>query len=154
MFRNTPTTKHQEFGNVYKACGGEKVINIGLKNVKCLTQKGDVQTIPFQIGDLVTRGLLAVSQLASLGAGVWFGPEPQFESFIVWDRNAFIAANGPKLPIALNNGTYHIGVHEVYHKKGSLAGVDGDITPQGGETPQNFEQNDHLMLSPGGETPT
>ena len=31
MFKNTPTIKHKEFGNTYKACGGEQVTNIGLK---------------------------------------------------------------------------------------------------------------------------
>ena len=86
MFQNTPTLRHSEFGRTYAACGGETVMNIGLKNLKCLFGQGDVKHIPFQVGDKVTRGLLAVSQLAALGAGIWFGPGPNFESYVVWDR--------------------------------------------------------------------
>ena len=61
MFKNTPTKKHKEFGSVYKACGGENVINIGMENVKCITKEGDIRTLPFQVNDLLTCGLLAVS---------------------------------------------------------------------------------------------
>ena len=49
---------------------------------------GDIRVLPFQVGDLVTRGLLAVSQLAQLGAGIWFGPGPVFIiKYIYIDRN-------------------------------------------------------------------
>ena len=139
MFKNTPTKKHKEFGSVYKACGGENVINIGMKSVKCITKEGDIRTLSFQVGDLVTRGLLAVSQLASLGAGIWFGPGPQFESYIVWDKSAFIAAQGPRIPITLNNGTYQIGVREVFEEGGlNAVGEGGEETPRPeGEDPQS-----------------
>ena len=95
MFKNTPLSRPSDQGRTYGACGGEAVINLGCKNAKCITHDG-IHTLPFQVGDRITRGLLAVSQLASLGAGIWLGPAPEYKSYIVWGKNAFIAAAGPK----------------------------------------------------------
>ena len=110
MFVNTKTEKHSEFGRTYAACGGETVTNLGIKSVCCVVNdiehQGNVtKTLNFQVGDRVTRGLLAVSQLCCSGAGVWFGPGPEFKSCIVWDKNAFIAAEGPKSDIFVKSGT-------------------------------------------------
>ena len=82
MFPNTPIKKHNEVGRTYGACGGETVTNVGVKDVRCLMSDGSSKSLKFQVGDKITRGLLAVSQLASSGAGVWFGPGPEYESFI------------------------------------------------------------------------
>ena len=119
MFKNTPTRRHEEFGRTYAACGGETVNNIGLKNLKCLLDNGDIRNIPFQVGDKVTRGLLAVSQLADLGAGIWFGPGPDFESYVVWDREAFVASAGPKQQLFMKNGTCTMPIREIFDNKSS-----------------------------------
>ena len=92
---------------------GETVTNLGVKNVKCLLGNGSIKPLKFQVGDKITRGLLAVSQLAQSGAGVWFGPAPEYESFIVWDKLAKVSSNRDRLPINLINGTYQMGVVEV-----------------------------------------
>ena len=83
MFKNTPcNSNHKDFGKTYAACGGETVTNMGLKIVKCLLPSDDenpiCKSLKFQVGDLVTRGLLSVSQVCNIGAGVWFGPGPDF----------------------------------------------------------------------------
>ena len=100
MFKNTPIIKHDECGRTYAACGGETVTNMGLRSVKCIlpSDRNDVihKNLNFQVGDLVTRGLLSVSQLCSMGAGVWCGPAPEYKSYIVWDKDCFIASAGPK----------------------------------------------------------
>ena len=103
MFKNTKTHHHSEVGRTYGACGGETVTNLGVKNVNCLLGNGSVKPLKFQVGDRITRGLLAVSQLAQSGAGVWFGPAPAYESHIVWDPEAFVAASWPKTNIILKN---------------------------------------------------
>ncbi len=117
MFHNTKVVKHSEFGRTYAACGGETVTNLGVKNVKCMLSNSEIKSMPFQIGDRVTRGLLAVSQLAALGAGTWFGPGPNFDSYVVWDREAFVVASGPKQELQRKNGTYTLPVREVVEKK-------------------------------------
>ena len=53
IFQHTPAIKHEEFGRTYAACGGETVINLGVKNVKCLLSSGDIKSIPFQVGDKI-----------------------------------------------------------------------------------------------------
>ena len=72
-FSNTPTAKHAEYGCTYKACGGEVVTNIRQKTAKCKFNEGFDKLVEFQVGDNITKGLLAVSKLAQSGAGVWFG---------------------------------------------------------------------------------
>ena len=78
---------------------GETVTNLGLKLVKCILPSDNdnpiYKNLSFQVGDLATRGLLAVSQLCSLGADVWFGPGPEYKSFITLDKGAFVASAGP-----------------------------------------------------------
>ena len=93
LFPNTKTHKHDEVGRPYGACGGEAVTNIGCKAVDCLLEDGTVKSLKFQVGGKVTRGLLALSQLACSGAGVWFGPGPEYESFIVWNKEATVISN-------------------------------------------------------------
>ena len=61
----------------------------------------NVQKFDFQIGDKITRSLLSVSKVCEGGSGVWFGPAPSYESFIVHDRDAFVAAAGSKTLIFL-----------------------------------------------------
>ena len=125
VFSNTKTTKHAEYGCTYKACGGEVVTNIGQKSVNCKFNEGFSKTLDFQVGDKIIKGLLAVSKLAQSGAGVWFGPAPAYESHIVWDPEAFVAAAGPKAKIIFKNGTYHLPVTEIF-KTRELNGADND----------------------------
>ena len=70
--------------------------------------------LEFQIGDKIIKSLLAVSKLVQSGAGVWFGPAPAYESHIVWDPDALVAAQGPKAEIILKNGTYHLPIRELF----------------------------------------
>ena len=72
-----PLELSSDSGHEYGACGGEPVRNIGKKVV---SYQKHVK-IEFQIGDKITRCLLAVSTLAARGAGVWFGPKPDYKSF-------------------------------------------------------------------------
>ena len=65
----------------------------------------------------VIKSLLAVSKLAQSGAGVWFGPAPAYESHIVWDPDASVAAQGPKAEIILKNGTCHLPIRELFRDK-------------------------------------
>ena len=145
MFKNTPTRRHEEFGRTYAACGGETVNNIGIKNLKCLLDNGDIKNIPFQVGDKVTRGLLAVSQLANLGAGIWFGPGPNFESYVVWDREAFVASAGPRQQLSMNNGTYTMPIREITNKRDVVTPLIGqerkrkEIAALGDEDPPHGE---------------
>ena len=162
MFPNTKIDKHNEVGRTYGACGGETVTNLGLKNVKCLLSDGTTKQLKFQVGDKITRGLLAVSQLAASGAGTWFGPGPEYQSFVVWDKDAQVISNKTKVPINLHNGTYQMGIIE--SSSGTLAnaglngaedegyspmspGPGGEVTPVGGDVAPDpgFE--------PGGGTP-
>ena len=94
VFTNTPIAQSKEMGRSYGACGGEEVVNLGTKKVKALTKEGKIIDIQYQVGDKITRPLTAVSQLAAKGMGVWFGPGPKFESYIVQDPRAFVAHNG------------------------------------------------------------
>ena len=145
MFKNTKTCSHSEVGRTYGACGGEAVTNLGVKNVSCLLGNGSVKPLKFQVGDKITRGLLAVSQLAQSGAGVWFGPAPNYESFIVWDKLAKVSSNEDKLPISLINGTYQMGIVEVngsvcdarlpQSARPVLAGADSPVVNEGEGTP-------------------
>ena len=148
MFPNTKINKHTEVGRTYGACGGETVTNLGLKNVKCLLSDGTTKQLKFQVGDKITRGLLAVSQLAASGAGTWFGPGPEYQSFVVWDKNAHVISDETKIPMSLNNGTYQMGIidsNDGTPAHAGLSGADddgytplspgpgGDVTPVGGD---------------------
>ena len=90
-FPNTKITCSAETGRTYGACGGETVTNLGAKSARCLFSNKDLENNPviktfnMQIGDLISRGLLAVSQICAMGAGVWFGPGPAFKSYITWN---------------------------------------------------------------------
>ena len=123
--------------------GGETVTNLGLKNVKCLLNNENHNDDPiykefkFQVGDLITRGLLSVSQLCSMGAGVWFGPAPEYKSFIVWDKESFVAAAGPKTSILMKNGTYIMPIREIFDEKGDFHDVEGEAKAPPGQSPSS-----------------
>ena len=131
-----------------------------MKSVECLLPCNNTETIhkvlDFQVGDLVTRGLLAVSQLCSLGAGVWFGPGPEFKSYIVWDREAFIAAAGPKPEINMKNGTYVLPIREVYKSRSDGSPLndvegeraEGEQSPSAGQGPAS-SSSDPVHVDPG-----
>ena len=87
--------------------------------MKCMLSDGTTKQLKFQVGDKITRGLLAVSQLAASGAGTWFGPGPEYQSFVVWDKDAQVISNKAKVPITLHNGTYQMGIIE--SSSGTLA---------------------------------
>ena len=93
-----------------------------------------IKTIKFPVGDLVTRGLLAVSQVCALGAGVWFGPGSEFRSCIVWDKEAFVASAGPKTELTMKNCTYLLPSREVF-KNDVIGGVEGEAEPLPGQEP-------------------
>ena len=127
-FKSTPIEKHSEVGQKYGACGGETVTNIGVKNVTLKTHNKNIK-IPFQIGDTITRCLLAVSTLASIHAGLWFGPAPDFDSYIAWDGKPH-SAN--KTDLHLVNGTYQISLNEISgHLSAAELGAN-DVPGEGG----------------------
>ena len=108
-FPHTPLLRAADFGSHYGACGGETVTNIGEKKVTCLTTENEITQIEFQVGDKITRSLVAVSKLCEAGCTVQFGPAPQYESHID-------LPSGARIPIALQNGTYKMPVKEVVFK--------------------------------------
>ena len=126
-FPNTVIDKSNDIGKIYGACGGEGVTNLGEKAVEFITKEGIISKITYQIGDKITRPLTAVSQLAAQGKGVWFGPAPAYESFIVDDPNAFVAYNGNKINIDLCNGVYELEVKELFPDPCmDVGGIDDD----------------------------
>ena len=60
--------------------------------------------IKFQVGDRVTRGLLAVSQLCCSGAGVWFVQTPRGKRFGVGGRGRGGDMPRPSTPLAHKRG--------------------------------------------------
>ena len=70
-----PNTKlninNRENGKQYGACGGETVKNIGSKALSCVTSGGVQHTYTFQVGDKLTKPLLAVSKVCSEKKGVF-----------------------------------------------------------------------------------
>ena len=66
--------------------------NIGSKQVKCLTGSGTIHEYTFQVCDKITKPLLAVSKICESGKGVWMGPGPKYEAFIVDDPDAFVVS--------------------------------------------------------------
>ena len=90
--------------------------NIGFKDVTYMTREGQRRKHVFQVGDKITRSLLAVSQECASGRGIWFGPGPEFKSFICHDPEAFVAHNGDVTAIYLNNGVYELDVREIIGK--------------------------------------
>ena len=100
---------------------------MGLRKVHCMFNSDVRKMQEFQIGDRITRSLLAGSKLAQAGAGLWFGPAPAYESYIVWDPEAFVASSGPKTKIIFKNGTYHVPIREIF--KGIMTGMMNYIVP-------------------------
>ena len=134
-FPETPINPNSsEVGKCYGACGGETVKNIGEKRPKCLTPSGTIQEHTFQVGDKITKPLLAVSKICEKQQGVWFGPGPAFESFICTDPEAFVVHTGEKIQIELQNGTYNMTCREVIGEP-KASGLQA-VGPAGeGETP-------------------
>ena len=103
--------------------------NIGYRDVQYVTRENKTKEHRFQIGDKITRSLLAVSQECAAGRGVWFGPGPEFKSFICNDPDAFVAHNGDVTKIHLNNGVYELDMREIIkHSKGTL-NANEDLDP-------------------------
>ena len=73
-------------------------------------------SVDFEIGDKITKPLIAVSEQCSKKRGVFFGPAPKYESFIVYDPDVFCCYKGPITPINLRNGTYEIDIKENTHR--------------------------------------
>ena len=142
-FVNTETnTKNHDYGHAYGACGGETVRNIGSKFVQLSTETG-TQSYEFQIGDKLTKPLLAVSKICESGKAVFFGPGPRYESYILNDPEAIAIGNGTKTSIVLHNGTYISQAHEAYKAKGSLGPIDDDTVrlPQSSESQSSNHQS-------------
>ena len=66
---------------------------MGTKEVTCLTQQNTKFTPKFQIGNKITKNLLSVSQLCSMGCSVYFGPAPSYDAYICHDPNGFMCHN-------------------------------------------------------------
>ena len=58
-----------EYGKCYGACGGETVKNIGEKNVGFVSGSGTIHKYDFQVGDRITKPLLAVSKICESKRG-------------------------------------------------------------------------------------
>ena len=123
-FPNTPSFWTPKVGRVYGACGGEVVKNIGTKTVNYETENHMNYSIDFEVGDKITKPLIAVSEQCSRGRGVFFGPGPKFEAYIVHDPDVFCCYKGPITPIYLRNGTYEIDIREKYVTQ--IGGFDDD----------------------------
>ena len=68
---------NRENGKQYGACGGEAVKNIGSKAFSCVTSGGIQHTYTFQVGDKLTKPLLAVSKVCKEKKGVFFWTRPE-----------------------------------------------------------------------------
>ena len=123
MFPLTPKRKSDGIGKLYAACGGETVMNVGQKHVRFQTADGKSKHITFELGDRITRGLLAVSTLTAQGAGVWFGPAPEHASYVAWDGKPL---STDKSPLELCRGTYQLGIFEQDARVKSPIGAFGD----------------------------
>ena len=125
-FPHTPLHKTSETGKQYGACGGNAVTNIGTKHVHFVPHNGKHNTITFQVGDKITRNLLAVSSLCAAGKTVVFGPAPTYTSYISNDPDTFTCHNGDITKINIKNGVYEINMKEIYQAHGVHA-----VTPTG-----------------------
>ena len=94
-FPNTSAVKTDEYGKVYGACGGEFVTNLGCKTVKCLTRNGKTFDAKFQVGNKITKNLLAVSQLCSMGFSVIFGPSGRVWGTFGGHSGRILVISGP-----------------------------------------------------------
>ena len=74
-----------EYGKCYGACGGETVRNMGQKDVGFVSGSGTIHKYDFQVGDKITKPLLAVSKICESKKGVFFGPAPRYEPYIIDD---------------------------------------------------------------------
>ena len=81
-----------------------------MKHVKYLTKHGKIRSSILQVGDKITKPLLAVSQECAAGNAVFFGPGPEFESYVIHDPKARVIHNGEVTKIMLNNGVYEMHV--------------------------------------------
>ena len=82
-----------EYGKCSGACGGETVKNIGEKNVGFVSGSGTIHKYDFQVGDKITKPLLAVSKVCESKKGVFFGPAPEYRSYIIDDPHAFMVGD-------------------------------------------------------------
>ena len=95
----------------YGACGGETVLNVGSKTPNLTTSKGPDHSYTFQVGDKITKTLLAVSKICEKGKMVIFGPGPEYKSYIVHDPSCVgLKAGTLTEVISLENGTYFFAV--------------------------------------------
>ena len=122
-FPNTPIHWTPKVGRVYGACGGEVVKNIGSKTVHFKTDDDKSFNTEFEIGDKITKPLIAVSHECSKGKAVFFGPGPKYESMIIEDPSALCVYSGPVTHVKLRNGTYELDMREQYSR--DLNNIDG-----------------------------
>ena len=130
-FKHTEIKRTRESGKIYGACGGEPVVNMGSKTVTYATRNGKIRKAEFQVGDNITRPLLAVSQECAKGNWVIFGPGPKYESYICHDPETFVCHNNDVTKIDINNGIYEISMKELYAIP-EISGVDEEAETQGG----------------------
>ena len=117
------------YGKSYGACGGEAVRSIGAKHLSCVSGSGVKHKYTFQVGDRITKPLLAVSKICEQGQAVFFGPGPKYESYIISDPEAFVVANKEtKTNIELINGTYHMRCFETQNKTSNSNNTPGNET--------------------------
>ena len=148
-FENTPLNKNnREYGKSYGACGGETVFNIGSKELTCLTESG-ISKYTFQVGDKLTKPLLAVSKICEAGKGVWFGPAPNYDSYIVNDAEAFVVSNGLKTNLNLINGTYSMKCHEVTGQVQNMPNIVQQTSSSLGSGTRGILKTDRRAPTPG-----
>ena len=91
----------------------------------------------------MTKPLLVVSKICEQKKGVYFGPAPKYESFVIDDPEAFVVSRGNRIKINLENGTYNIEIHECYKKPLETIAAVG----------QNDSERAHASSSSGGPPP-
>ena len=75
-----------------------------------------------QVTDCVTRPLMSVPKICESGYGVWFGPAPNYESYIVYDPSCVAIAPCKRTPVNLRNGVYEIKLGELRRVGGGVHG--------------------------------
>ena len=90
-FPNTDMFWTSRVGKVYGACGGESVKNIGTKSVEFETENHKTEHIDFDIGDKITKPLIAVSNLAEKGKAVFLVPPPSMNHISFMTLMPFVA---------------------------------------------------------------
>ena len=101
-FDDIPTVETAKVGTVYRAAGGQKLLNAGEKRPQF--QKNGVNTsITFQATTGIKKPFVAASRITSKGNRVILDDEG-------WDSHIENKKTGVKVPIYLKNGVYMLRI--------------------------------------------